>query len=959
MATTTALVFSAAPNSSSPVNLLFTTDSVVIPDNLYSISDSIAPPELTCAINCTPVAQSYLVGVLSQPDLVATVSLGSGPPATMSGVLPDAILTATVSLKNVTLLTTVGVMPDALLTATINVKNVFVGSVEGVIPQPELIGALSYKTISQAAVVGVIPQPALVGVIAIGTVSQFEVAGVIPQPVLQGPIKLVNNAPLEMRGVIPEALLVGAVSLVAGPTYTVTGVLPDPVLQGPVSFKTISQVRVAAVVPQPVLQVTLGLIPGPTVVIAGVIGQPELTALVTVFNQAGDYKSSPDLVFSLIANEGTPVRLLFGEVAPPKVRPDTINYEMLDVLPHPELVGQINIPRWYDVSVAGVLPDAELSATIPLLTISIFGVAGVMPDPELIGKLNPVYLSNTQRPTVGRVGTPWQKAAVSEVGVRVSFQPTVKLPKMSESKWTRGDKTSTVSRVSTKNGDKTPILHKTSHQNGMAVPLPSKLLHADALRSMRQTLNTAFQKAASLPNMSLKSSSQNGIRNISSVNHSPWKKAVPLVPTGYSGSVANGLPLKKMWAERHQNGMTPLVGRYAPPEVIVVKEVCYLPSANLVFWQLPGKSLVFFCEKHAEYTPPAVEETIIPVQKVYLVINSLSLKRVDNNTPIPVKSVSISSDRDTWSWGFNAVCDVKARETVNPLTGPVEVELEINGMIWRFIVENMSESESFGETSISVSGRSVTALLDDPYVLGHSSVQTSLFQSKPFIESILSRPDVPAGFTVDWLLGNTNPLLGWDMPAGTISYEDQTPMQVIKSLIDGVKGVVVSHPFRKQLVVRSRYPYLPWELASQTPNVTLPTSVLRTKSVSLVKSPEYNGVYVSGESTGVSRFVKRSGTAGETQPQVYTNAAISHDDAAREAGRAILSACGTRSMVGLQLPLLKESGLMAPGTLLQVVDGGLHNSESWRGWVHSLSIAASWSGGLNITQNLEVERRVL
>nr|CUV15641.1 protein of unknown function [Ralstonia solanacearum] len=59
-----------------------------------------------------------------------------------------------------------------------------------------------------------------------------------------------------------------------------------------------------------------------------------------------------------------------------------------------------------------------------------------------------------------------------------------------------------------------------------------------------------------------------------------------------------------------------------------------------------------------------------------------------------------------------------------------------------------------------------------------------------------------------------------------------------------------------------------------------------------------------------------------------------------------------RARVTLELPMLNTLGLLDPGLLLAVGEGG----DNWRGLVRATSIAAEWSESLTVRQTIEVER---
>jgi hypothetical protein len=312
------------------------------------------------------------------------------------------------------------------------------------------------------------------------------------------------------------------------------------------------------------------------------------------------------------------------------------------------------------------------------------------------------------------------------------------------------------------------------------------------------------------------------------------------------------------------------------------------------------------------------------------------MKRVSDNTPIELVSASVGIDKNSWCWSFSGAVPYTEFEKVEPTaTGPVEVELEINGLVWRLLIEKYNTKEVFAKTDISISGRSVTAWLDEPYAPVRSFVQTTTLTSRQFAEAELTRAGLVTGFTLDWQLIDA---LGWQMPAHTWSYTDLTPVQVIQAIAQGAGGYVNSHPSAKELIVRAEYPRPFWEWAAATADRTIPESLILSRSLDWEERPVYNGVYVSGELTGVNDFVRRTGTNGAMQAPPFVGPMISDHSAARSKGIAILSASGKQARVGLELPMEPTLGLVTPGMLVQVQKDASNN---WRGLVNSTQIGAA------------------
>lgn len=346
------------------------------------------------------------------------------------------------------------------------------------------------------------------------------------------------------------------------------------------------------------------------------------------------------------------------------------------------------------------------------------------------------------------------------------------------------------------------------------------------------------------------------------------------------------------------------------------------------------------------------QNSVIQDRKVYFIVNSLHIKRVSDNVPIEFNSVSIGIDKDSWCWAFSGSIPYTEFDKIEPTaSGPVEIEVEINGLLWRVLVEKYGRKEVFAKTDISVTGRSVTAYLESPYAPVRSFNQSTAIQSRQFAENELTRAGLITGFSLDWQLIDP---LGWFMPAGTWSYNDLTPIQVIQAIAQGAGGFVNSHPLQKQLIVLPEYPAPFWEWDALTAAKVIPESLIKARSLDWNEKPLYNGAYVSGENTGVTAFVKRTGTDGAFQAPMYVNPMISHTSAARNKGISLLSAGGKQARIGIDLPMESTLGLITPGMLIQVQPS--NNSASWKGLVRATNISAAWGKGLTVNQAIDLER---
>lgn len=399
-----------------------------------------------------------------------------------------------------------------------------------------------------------------------------------------------------------------------------------------------------------------------------------------------------------------------------------------------------------------------------------------------------------------------------------------------------------------------------------------------------------------------------------------------------------------------EEAIHPGAGREAPYVPPVTPP--YIPFYNLNFICKCKPQLWSNVKLNFGKTPYCPDDNVVINRKVYFIVNSLNIKRVSDNIPIEFNSVSVGIDKDSWCWAFNGTIPYTEFEKVEPSSaGPVEIEVEINGIAWRVLVERYGKKEVFAKTDIQVTGRSVTAYLENPYAPVRSFNQSTAIQSRQFAENELTRAGLITGFSLDWQMIDP---LGWLMPANTWSYNDLTPIQVIQNIAQGAGGFVNSHPLAKQLIVMQDYPAPFWEWDSLTANKIIPESLIKARSLDWNEKPAYNGVYVSGENTGVTAFVKRTGTAGEFQAPMYVNSMISHTSAARNKGIALLSAGGKQASIGLDLPMESSLGLVTPGMLIQVQPSG--NGTGWKGLARSTNISATWGQGLTVNQSIQLER---
>lgn len=340
--------------------------------------------------------------------------------------------------------------------------------------------------------------------------------------------------------------------------------------------------------------------------------------------------------------------------------------------------------------------------------------------------------------------------------------------------------------------------------------------------------------------------------------------------------------------------------------------------------------------------------------KVIFIMNEVTFKRVSDSVPVEIISATVGIDMDSWCWSFSGEIPKTELAKVKPGgTGPVEVELSINGSLWRFIVESYDESRDFAKTTLAIRGRSVTAYLDAPYAPVRSYTQIDQAWSRALAEAELSRSGEASPFSINWQIIDD---LGWNVPANTFNYTSLTPVAAIKAIAESVGGYVNSDPMSKTLHVLPRFKFPAWQVNSQTVDKTVSYDFITHESLKWSETPAYNGIYVSGENTGVTALVRRTGTAGDNQAPMIVNQLVTDEAAARQLGTNELSKGGKQAAVSIDLPLIADIGLLLPSMLVdfELPCTGGTDLEPWRGIVQGVSVSATQA---KVIQTVDLLRR--
>ena len=339
-------------------------------------------------------------------------------------------------------------------------------------------------------------------------------------------------------------------------------------------------------------------------------------------------------------------------------------------------------------------------------------------------------------------------------------------------------------------------------------------------------------------------------------------------------------------------------------------------------------------------------------QGVIFVTNSVSLTRSDDGREIKLLGFSVGIDSNSYAWTFSATVPISELSKVDTAREPrIGVEFTCNGNLWRFILDDCSDSVSFGESSLTIKGKSRAMLLAHPYAQQRGFKFDTAMSARQIAESELNRNGVASGFTLDWQLAGVN---GWNVPANTYSYTGKTPINSLQWIAEAAGGFINADMSADILHVLAHYPIPSWEWAAQTPSINLPMSLITSRSRGRVNKPAYNGVTIYGENdNGIGALIKRTGTSGGYQPPMVTSDLMTDQEAAISRGKMILSDTGDIGNIGISMPLHSDFGVLKPSTLIGVNDG-----EQWVGMVRGTTITGRLSSNraLEIDQSIDVER---
>lgn len=597
--------------------------------------------------------------------------------------------------------------------------------------------------------------------------------------------------------------------------------------------------------------------------------------------------------------------------------------------------------------------EFQLVATLPPLSVSL----KIIPDvdatisatlPGLSVSVSAEYRSAVHRPVVGKAISDWQGANhLRQTGAQENYTTAANRAGEGTCHWQeakRNEAGSTSGYTSTEKSVRASvgIVQQAAQRNPA---LSTEFIGHDALRGARVARDFTLRAAQHYRQQGASAGHQDANRASRGSFTSRYYQAIGGHSAQCRSRAGSGSRTDRRYSTKYQNAMHPNAGKYIPPTDPGVNPG-YIPTTDLLFdLAFTGSTNLLFRRPGADQVVPT-ETVIVPVRRAYIVVNNINLRRAVDNAQIPCYSLSMTLDADSWTWSFSATLHKDAMGLVEPSNygAPVELDVEVNGAHYRVLVESISRERQFGSTRIAVSGRGKSAVLSDPYspILTFSNSQ--MRSAQQLMNDALMDNGVSIGWEVDFGLAD------WSVPTGVFSHNGSY-MSALKAIAEAAGGYIQPDPVLNKLFVKPRYPVAPWNWHTLSADYSLPSDVTARESISWVDKADYDAVYVSGVTTGVTALVRKQGTAGGVIAPMVVDPLITDDIAARQRGTAVLGNTGRIANVMLSLPILPATGIIVPGKIVDYVDGGVTR----RGITRSVSISANMP---TIRQSIEVETHV-
>ena len=204
-------------------------------------------------------------------------------------------------------------------------------------------------------------------------------------------------------------------------------------------------------------------------------------------------------------------------------------------------------------------------------------------------------------------------------------------------------------------------------------------------------------------------------------------------------------------------------------------------------------------------------------------------------TLIELDSISIDCDEDSYCFSLQA--QVSTQNDWLACSPGSELDVNLNGEIFRFIIDSRNRVREFGNATYSIEGRSISAKLGEGYAQPITTTWDTATTAMTIVQELCDAAGILFESQVD----------DWPIPASRASSEGEYPNQIIARIADATGAILQTKP-DGTLVMRYKYPVSPTQYDSITPDAYL-TDLVDMFSVSESREvmPGYNSVVVTDQ----------------------------------------------------------------------------------------------------------------
>ncbi|WP_151834379.1 hypothetical protein [Acinetobacter junii] len=334
----------------------------------------------------------------------------------------------------------------------------------------------------------------------------------------------------------------------------------------------------------------------------------------------------------------------------------------------------------------------------------------------------------------------------------------------------------------------------------------------------------------------------------------------------------------------------------------------------------------------------------VPNKNWWYIVNEIEVSRLDNGQKIHVFNGSYRTDRSSWCWTYNLTIPTFELSKLDPIAKqPVILKIVVNGYQHLMLLENRTRSRQFASETYTLTGRSVSALLDAPSSPPRAFLQENERTSVQLVQAEIDR-SAYSDLTLNWQLIDA---LGWIVPTESFSYGGLTPIKAIQEIAAAGGGFVYSEADSQAITIKPMYKKTYWDpIAISEYDVLLPESIVTEQSTDYEVYPDYNGITLTNDKTGQTGQVKRTGTSGDVLCETVNNRLFTSDQVMGSYGKSKLAKAGLVESHTFSMPLTSEIGQCKPADILAF------NAEFW-GVVDSVSVSFTYS---KVMQSVTVER---